>query len=389
MKTVKQAQRKSSVGNSRRSKYWSRKTQAMALMLLTALLLSGCQARQTASQPNGQTEAPGPTAITLFGTTVASRQQHLILPCNAVFITWLARDGQKLAPGDPVFRIDRAQWTRHADQQKIRQQAIITNLAVLQDQIDQLSLLVEQKQMASQADLESGLAILEKLVRATSQARRNSYEAELFTFLAVIDGLSLHQNLVSLTRDGAQVKNLARPILTQWVADLQAAADQAMLQAKVLHQQRLTGQAEMAETASQLAILEDWLSGETQQTLGYLDKEGCFIYTGSACLLERGAIQDGNVLQAGQPVAVFTGLPVSTVSVPVDEQLITQVALGATVQLSPLYDRTVVWVGRVTFISEKAVIINGETVIPVLVLTDAVLPGPGYTVIAKILPVVP
>lgn len=387
MKTGKQRQLGSAGRKSRRSKNRSGKTQVIAAVLFAVLLLSGCQTSQTASQPTGQTEESKPAAITLYGTTVASRQQHLILPCDAVFVTWLARDGQKLAPNDTVFAIDRAQWVRQSDQQKSRQQAMAANLVVLQDQIDLFDLQVERWQQASQADLENGLTVLEKLVRTTSQTRRNSYELEFFAFLTAIDGLSLHQNLVNLTRDGAQVKNLARPILAQWFAELQTSADQAIMQAKVLQQQRLAGQAELTAIAGQLAVFEDWLSGEIQQDLGYLDKDGRFVYTGSACLLEQGVVQDGTILQAGQPVASFVSLPVSTVSVPVDEQLIPQVAIGATVQLSPLYDRTVVWIGRVTFISEKAVIINGETVIPVLVSTDDELPGPGYTIIAKILPV--
>jgi hypothetical protein len=199
----------------------------------------------------------------------------------------------------------------------------------------------------------------------------------------------LHQTLVNLTRDDAQVKNLARPILAQWIVDLQAAANEAILQQKALRQQLLSDQAELAEIDAQLAHLDDWLSGQTQQNLGYIDQAGCFVYTGDACVLERGAMQDGSILPAGQTAATFNALPVNMVSVPVDEQLIQHVAVHATVQISPLYDRTLVWIGRVTFISEKADIINGETVIPVLVSTDEVLPGPGYTVVAKILPVVP
>lgn len=367
----------------------SRRKRGIAAVLLAALLLTGCHASQPTSQPTGQTEAPGPTAITLFGSTVASRQQHLALPCDALFIEWLARDGQRLAPDDAVFQIDRAQWVRQSDQQMRRQQVMSANLTVLQNQIDQFNLRIERWQASSQADLESGLSILENLIRTTSQTRRNSYESAFFDFLSSIGGLSLHQTLVNLTRDSAQVKNLARPILVQWLVDLKAAIDETNFQKKVLQQQLLAAQAELDEITVQQAILDNWLAGKNQQNLGYLDREGRFIYTGSACLLERGAVQDGVVLPAGQPVAAFTGLPVSMVSIPVDEQLIPQVAIGATVQISPLYDRTVVWIGNVTFISEKAVIMNGETVIPVLVSTDEELPGPGYTVIAKILPVAP
>ena len=367
--------------------FWRRLT--ITAVMLIALLLSGCQTGQTESQSTSQMEASGPKAVTLFGTTIASRQQILTLPCEARFIEWIAQDGQRLAPEDTVFQIDRAQWMRQQDQQKIRQRAMTENLAVLQSRIDQLDVQIEQWQTASQVNLEDGLTILEKLVRTTSRTRRNSYESELYAFLTSIRGLSLHQNLVTLTRDGAQVKNLARPILAQWIADLLASANEAMLQQKALRQQILSGQAELAEIAGQLALVDDWLAGKAQQNLGYLDKEGRFIYTGDACLLERGVIQDGTLLLAGHPVAIFTCLPVNRVSIPVDEQLIPQVAIDATVQLSPLYDRTMVWIGRVTFISEKTVIINGETVIPVLVSTDDSLPGPGYTVIAKILPVVP
>lgn len=90
---------------------------------------------------------------------------------------------------------------------------------------------------------------------------------------------------------------------------------------------------------------------------------------------------------SGEPLLLLAEAAVHSLTIQVEEQLVTQVVPGAPVLISPLYDRTLAWTGVVAQVSAKADIINGETVVPVLVTTEADLPGPGYTVIAKVLPV--
>jgi len=90
---------------------------------------------------------------------------------------------------------------------------------------------------------------------------------------------------------------------------------------------------------------------------------------------------------AGEPLMILAETAVHSLTIQVEEQLVPQVVPGAPVLISPLFDRTQAWTGVVAQVSEKADIINCETVVAVLVTTEADLPGAGYTVIAKVLPV--
>ena len=69
-----------------------------------------------------------------------------------------------------------------------------------------------------------------------------------------------------------------------------------------------------------------------------------------------------------------------------EEQLAKDIRVGDHAQLSLYSDSTAVALGAVAFISQKAIIVNGETVVEVVIDYDGADFLPGYNVVAKITP---
>lgn len=362
---------------------------AIGLILLLMAILPGCghTGRQTAETADDSAADPSaPSAITAFGTVRCAERRALILPADLRLTCWLAVEGQALSPGDPVLQIDLRALSEAEASCALRIQAAEAALACIQARISKGEADLAVLRQAAELDPEDGLAILEQLARAQTRTGKDRQENALLDYLSQAGSLPLYAQLANLAADARNVRDNARPILLQMIAGRAAEAGNLAIEQEDRLRQLLECQAGLGNLQQEQAALLKIRRGDLISDLGAFNSDGQLICRSRAWLLDATVPGPGEFCPGGAAIAWFCSLPARTALIQVDEQLITGVQPGATVQLSPLYDKTTIWLGTVSFISAKAVIINGETVIPVLVSTDEDLPGPGYTLAARILP---
>ena len=358
------------------------------LAVLLVWLAVGCQTQADPGQaeptPGGE---PKPGAVTFYGTVNRGQVQAVSLPFAVQVNAWLVREGERIEDQRPLLQLDLDPLRQQADDLERQRQTLRGAAGVLQaqaDWTDQRSMAVQE---ALKVDLEPGLANLEKWYRATSRTRRSQYAAELRLFLDGLESLDLYGSLLALTRDADQVADLARPILMRRQADLSRQCDEYRLAHMNLQQQLLENRLAQQAVDTELEQLAALLDGSWRTSFGRIDDKGRLLYSGEPRMVDAMPADWPAAFSSGEPLLLLAEAAVHSLTIQVEEQLVTQVVPGAPVLISPLYDRTLAWTGVVAQVSAKADIINGETVVPVLVTTEADLPGPGYTVIAKVLPV--
>jgi hypothetical protein len=368
------------------------KSSALAVILTAILVVSslivptGCTpSPQGDTTPTSTATESSRTAITVFGTTVCPHIVQLTLPTDIRISRWLARSGQVLDAGDPIFQLD-LELLRHTEQAMQQRRLVLADSILTQNlRIEQGQADLSWLQSAAQADLDEGLRILYDLALASSRRRKSPLEAELLAYLEALGGLSQYGTLVGLTQDAAAVTDRAKPLLRQLTLARAAEARALMLELTIWRQQLLVLQTELADLDREATSLADFRQGERQGSLGTLDADGVF-RAGSAWLLDAPLSSPGLLIPSGTRIAGLAELPLHIAVFQVEEQLTADLAVGDRVQISPLSDRTVVWIGSIVFIPGKADIINGETVLAVHVQVDEELPAPGLTLVGKILP---
>lgn len=84
---------------------------------------------------------------------------------------------------------------------------------------------------------------------------------------------------------------------------------------------------------------------------------------------------EGDMVYAGYRLLSIADLSSLIVEANIDQQFISNVAMGARVEIIPEYDKNTVINGTVSLISEKAFMVNGETVVPVEITLDSAVDG--------------
>jgi len=358
------------------------------LAVLLVWLAAGCEAQ---TEP-GQTEPtsgsePKPGAVTFYGTVNRGQAQVVTLPLAVQVNTWLVSEGERIEDQGALLQLDLEPLRQKYRDLERQQKKLRGTAEVLQAQANWTGQRIAAVQAALQVDLEPGLDSLDKWYRATSRTRRSQYAAELRLFLTSLESLDLYGSLLTLTRDTGQVEDLARPQLMRRQAELSRQLDEHRLESMHLRQQLLENQLDQQALDAQLDPLTALLDGTWQTSLGRVDTKGRLLYSGDPVMVDALPVDRPTAFAAGEPLMILAETAVHSLTIQVEEQLVPQVVPGAPVLISPLFDRTQAWTGVVAQVSEKADIINCETVVAVLVTTEADLPGAGYTVIAKVLPV--
>ena len=356
-----------------------------AILLMLALCAAGCSGGPAATpRPSPSAEAPG--YVTAFGTVRCTRSLTLSLPVDVRLLETYAHEGGLLPSGSPVFRIDMDQIK--AERALLDEQLACSAAALetLTGQLEQARADLAKAQAAERAmDTDKLLAILKKLANAASCAKKDPYEAELLAFLVKTNSVSQYQSMVSLTADRHNVTDNARPALLKLKEQLTEARRLLEASVSALEQQMIQSQTDVLPLQRRADIMDTVSGGQTLGGVGSLRADGVFI-TAVPLLVSSAPRYANQSFKAGETVAAFEVPDSAVVEANVEEQLIPGVAVGARVQISPLFDRGVVWIGTVTAIADRAVIINGETVIPVTIDSEKLKLGPGYNVTVRIYP---
>ena len=358
------------------------------LAVLLVYLAAGCQTVSTSGQSNpAQTGETKTGAVTFYGIVNRGQVQAVRLPFAVQISAWLVREGEQVADQRALLQLDLEPLRQKYRDLERQQKKLRGTAEVLQAQANWTGQRIAAVQAALQVDLEPGLDSLDKWYRATSRTRRSQYAAELRLFLTSLESLDLYGSLLTLTRDADQVEDLARPQLMRRQAELSRQLDEHRLESMHVRQLLLENQLDQQALDAELDPLTALLDGTWQTSLGRVDTKGRLLYSGGPVMVDTLPADRLTAFPADEPLMILAETAVHSLTIHVEEQLVPQVVPGAPVLISPLFDRTQAWTGVVAQVSAKADIINGETVVAVLVTTEADLPGAGYTVIAKVLPV--
>lgn len=356
------------------------------MLALLALGSFGCSGEKAApALPSASAEEAG--YVTAFGMVRCSETLTLLLPAEVLLTGTAAREGQALAPGSPVFRLDMARLRAEADR-------VGRELGALKAAREKCTLETEQaergladaRSAAEAMDGEKLLGILKRLAGAGRGPKRGACEAELLDCLKAIGCVDQYQALAALAADRRTVEGSARPALLLLADRLNRDCRERAAALLALKREACETDAALLPLARQEETLGSLLGGQTVCGIGSLDAGGLFTTAGRPLLLSSLPSAAGEAVVSGKPVAVFEALDTAEVIVNVEEQLIPGVEAGAEAQISPLYDRGTVWLGNVTAVSDRAITVNGETVVPVTVDAKKLALGPGYDVVVKIYP---
>ncbi len=358
---------------------------ALMIVLLAALLLGsgGCDAQDTLPSETRNTTT-GMTYVTAFGVVQCADYLSLTLPWDVGVAAWYTVAGQAVPPQTDILKIDMDRLLSMRDrlnQDLAGQQAAKDSCRL---QLDLAAQRISRLQAALQAfDLDHALDLLNRLAEAGTRAGRERREAELAAYLEKIDSLSQYPALTALITDKNRLTGKARPLLLQLRNDLQISLETQEIQQLDLQQKIHAIEAELLLLTDKTTIINDICEGRKICGIGSFNSEGV-LTSGDRPLLLSQRPDSLTEIAAGSRLAEFAALDSVRLLINVEEQLISGVQEGAEVQISPLYDKSVVWLGTVLSVSDRAEVVNGETVIPVVVITDEPLPDPGYNVVVKI-----
>ncbi len=361
-----------------------KRTMLMTAALLLALFAAGCSDTKQPAKPAATDEA-AVSHVTAFGLVRCAESPVLKLPVEAAVVEVYAREGQVLAPHTPVLKLDTESLQRERERAGHELKALEASIESLTAQIKQAEADLAAAQDATKRyDMNRLLGILERLANAGSHTKRDLAEKELLECLKEIHCVDRYHSLGALAADKRRVRNNARPVLLALEAELARAARARESELSALKQSDEQARANVLPLREKAAIMEEIAGGATLCGIGSFDAAGVFTTGGRELVLLSALPLPGQAVAPGQALAAFGALDTREVTVNVEEQLISGVAVGADVQLSPLYDKGAVWIGTVTAVSGQAVIVNGETVVPVTVQSEDLALGPGYNATVKI-----
>jgi multidrug resistance efflux pump len=356
---------------------------AAALLALCAAGCSGGQAAQP--QPSATTETK--SYVTAFGTVQCTKSLVLALPVETRLLEVYTREGQTLPVGTPVFKIDMEALKRDKTLLVMQFECESAAWETVNTQVKQAEAELAIAQAAEKAmHTDELLGILKKLANAGSRAKRGAYEAQLLAYLIKTDSVGQYQDLMRLTTDRRNVASNARPALLQLKEQLLQNRKELESRLLTLQQTARQAQADTLSLKQKTDIINNIFSGQVLCGIGRFREDGVFITADQPLLLATAPQYANQTLSSGSASSVFEAPDTREIQANIEEQLIPGVSVGAEVQISPQYDKGTVWIGTVKAISDRAIAVNGETVVPVAITSKDLPLGPGYNVIVKIYP---
>jgi RND family efflux transporter MFP subunit len=162
----------------------SKITQTSAFALAAGLMLGGCEREQAAAPDpvrpvkvlRAETKAPT-RSVTYSGSVKARREANLGFRVGGKIVERLVNAGERVAPGDVLARLDRADLTLSLASAAAARASANTQLAVAQSAYDRTANLAA-KGFAAQATLDDRKLALDQAKAAVDQARSAQAQAD-------------------------------------------------------------------------------------------------------------------------------------------------------------------------------------------------------------------
>lgn len=357
----------------------------LALIAIGVFMLTGCGEKPAADTAAAPVPEKNPY-ITCFGTIMARETCPIIFPFNLHIGKVEARSGQAVSIGDVLFQ---------ADPQSLLDEQTVINQDVLSLQYQKSGVEEElaklQKELAvctlgaKEFDVKEMMGLIKAIAsNKASTAKLTSSRLALINALERFGLIQYYQELqsIAMSRDKFYWEQ-ANPLLMQ--LDCQFDTNLPVLSAQIDEKTALVHQTESKIILAQAKAdaVSAFLSGQAYHHVKFF-KNGNVSLADSGYLVDTVHILPNTLAPADMPVASLLLQESLEAVCFVEEQLIKGIKPGNRAQISLYTDSTVIALGTVSFVSQKAVEVNGETAVEVVISYESGIFLPGYNITAKI-----
>lgn len=198
------------------------------------------------------------------------------------------------------------------------------------------------------------------------------------TLESLLDQKSGYENELSALGDELKAASDPASGIRRNVSLIRAEADAKSASLKLLEN-------DILGTRKEIETMDQFITGKDAGGVRLLE-DGSVTIAQEGYLVDNIIIEPYGTVPSGQPILQLIRMDSLEVVCYVEEQLIQKIHTGSMVRLALYSDNTVIEIGTVGYISQKAVVLNGETVIEVIVDYDGDSFLPGYNIVAKITP---
>jgi multidrug resistance efflux pump len=353
---------------------------------ICVFIFSGCR-QNDADSVSQVTEEKNP-AVTCFGT-VSWRESCIVsLPFEIYAKNITARPGQILTAGDTLMSIDEdalilqcESLKKELDILELKKVSYENELEAMQNRHEILTKAVDE------FSAESVMEILQSLSENRyTTSKRNEYRMELIDYLGIFDLLDYYDELngYALSSDKFYIKTFNPRLETldkSFDEQLYENAAQIGMKSAMIN-----------ELGIDISILEDkieqisgLLENKMISALLYAEK-GTLFFAQDGYMIDDIKVSPNSMYEPDLPLIGLIKMDSLEVTCYLEEQLVGDISLGDEVILHLYADNTVLEMGTVDFISQKALSVNGETMAEIIISYEGDSFLPGYNIVAKIKP---
>lgn len=359
----------------------------LALFTAGIFMLTGCGERPAA----GTVIAPVPEKnpyITCFGLIAARVTYPVCFPFGLEVENVDVRSGQAVSADEVLFQAD---YERLLEEQTLINQNALSlsfqksgfekEINKLQDDLAACTLGAYEFKPEEMMELLKAIAAGKNSISKFGGSR-----LALILALQRFGLLAHYQELLSFALSGDKFyREQANPLLMQ--LDSQFDSQLPALAAQLDVKQALLNQTEneIMPAQSKADAVNAFLSGQAFSHMK-LEKNGNVCLADSGYMVDTVYVLPNTSAPADRPVISLIVTDSLEAVCFVEEQLVKGIRPGDNAQLSLYTDSTVVALGKVSFVSQKAVEVNGETVVEVVITYENGSFLPGYNIVAKIFP---
>jgi multidrug efflux pump subunit AcrA (membrane-fusion protein) len=355
--------------------------------LACLLALSGCEGSgdpAAVSTPQSENNVWS----TCFGTACCREGRTLRFPFDVSIESVSAREGQIAAAGDALFMVD-------DDDLLLQKRALASELDALESEKaaceQELALLDSQRTKVqagvSEFDPERIMSLIKSIARNKNiTSKRDQYRLELIDTLDRFGLIEYYDELLDYAASSDKFYyEKANPLLERIDRDLDAELRRLEAERYRTEAQRKRAVEAATPVWQKLSAINTLLSGAAYESVK-LNPDGEIVLANSGYMIDTIYISSDERAASDAPILRLADMRAMEVICYVEEQLIGDIRVGDSAQMSLYADSSVVELGTVTFVARKATTHNGETVVELVIGCEGDHFPPGYNVVAKILP---
>lgn len=362
------------------------KTTAVILCAL-CVLLSGCSQKPSEDAASVQPSEKS-SVITCFGTVGWRESRTLQLPFDVQLLRVEARNGQLISKQDVLFYIDYDEVLA----QKTSLENQLRGLLATKNSYESDMTALQAQLMTYQDGVTNfdGHQVMEQLrTIAKNKGSTSKYNAARLTLLEGLRrfGLLDHYDplLSYATAKDKFYYEKANPLLERIDQNFDTQLLQTQAQVNEKSSQLIQTDAEILRAQTDVDSINEFLAAQGYKNLN-LSENGAVTIAEEGYMVDTIIVGPHDFVRANEPILSMINMDSMEIVCYVEEQLVRDIQVGNTVQLSLYSNSAVVEIGSVVYVSQKAILLNGETVVEVVMGYDGDAFLPGYNIVARIAP---